>query len=291
MNKPVRKAVIAVAGFGTRFLPATKATPKEMMPIIDKPVIQYVVEEAVESGIKDIILVTSGTKRPLEDHFDDNESLELWLKKQGKLELLKTIKRIGKLANFIYIRQKGPYGNAIPVLNAEPLIDKDEPFAVFFGDELVRNKIPRLAQMIETYNKYQDPVLAVIPVDAEGTKKYAIIDPQAKVDAHTYQIKGLVEKPGPEKATSKLGAIGAYILTPDIFKEIRAIKPGKGGEYWLVEAIFRLMKKRPVYARQIEGEYFDAGSKIGWLHANLAFALERPEMKDDVKKLMKKLLK
>lgn len=291
MNKPVRKAVIAVAGFGTRFLPATKATPKEMMPIIDKPVIQYVVEEAVESGIKDIILVTSGTKRPLEDHFDDNESLELWLKKQGKLELLKTIKRIGKLANFIYIRQKGPYGNAIPVLNAEPLIDKDEPFAVFFGDELVRNKIPRLAQMIETYNKYQDPVLAVIPVDAEGTKKYAIIDPQAKVDQKTYQIKGLVEKPGPEKATSRLGAIGAYILTPDIFKEIRAIKPGKGGEYWLVEAIFRLMKKRPIYARQIEGEYFDTGSKIGWLHANLAMALERPDMKDDVKKLMKKLLK
>lgn len=291
MNKPVRKAVIAVAGFGTRFLPATKATPKEMMPIIDKPVIQYVVEEAVESGIKDIILVTSGTKRPLEDHFDDNESLELWLKKQGKLDLLKTIKRIGKLANFIYIRQKGPYGNAIPVLNAEPLIDKDEPFAVFFGDELVRNKVPRLAQMIETYNKYQDPVLAVIPVDAEGTKKYAIIDPQAKVDPHTYQIKGLVEKPGPEKATSRLGAIGAYILTPDIFKEIRAIKPGKGGEYWLVEAIFRLMKKRPIYAREIEGEYFDTGSKIGWLHANLAMALERPDMKDDVKKLMKKLLK
>ncbi|MCW1892054.1 MAG: UTP--glucose-1-phosphate uridylyltransferase [Candidatus Uhrbacteria bacterium] len=291
MNKPVRKAVIAVAGFGTRFLPATKATPKEMMPIIDKPVIQYVVEEAVESGIEDIILVTSGTKRPLEDHFDDNEALEIWLKKQGKTELLKTIKRIGKLANFIYIRQKGPYGNAIPVLNAEPLIDKDEPFAVFFGDELVRNKIPRLAQMIETYNTYQDPVLAVIPVDADGTNKYAIIDPQAKVDAHTYQIKGLVEKPGPEKAKSRLGAIGAYILTPDIFKEIKTMKPGKGGEYWLPEAIHHLMKKRPIYARQIEGEYFDAGSKIGWLHANLAFAIERPEMRDDVKKLMKKLLK
>jgi UTP--glucose-1-phosphate uridylyltransferase len=291
MTKHVRKAVIAVAGYGTRFLPATKATPKEMLPVVDKPVIQYVVEEAVESGIKDIILVTSSTKRPLEDHFDDNEALELWLKKQGKLDLLKAINRIGKLANFIYIRQKGPYGNAIPILNAAPLIG-DEPFAAFFGDEIVDHpKKPRLAQMIEVYETYQDPVLAVIPVDAHGTTQYGMIDPLVKLDAHTYQVKGLVEKPGPEKTPSRLATIGAYVLTPDIFKEIKIMKPGKGGEYYLPDAIHALMKKRPVYARQIEGDYYDTGSKIGWLKANIAFALKRPDMRSDVKKMIKGLMK
>lgn len=291
MNKHVRKAVIAVAGYGTRFLPATKAMPKEMLPVIDKPVIQYVVEEAVESGIEDIILVTSATKRPLEDYFDDNEPLELWLKKQGKLDLLKTIKRIGKLANFIYIRQKGPYGNAIPILNAQPLIGKDEPFAAFFGDEIIDNPVPRLAQMIEVYDTYQDPVLAVIQVDADGTRKYGMIDPVAKLDSHTYQVKSLVEKPGPENSPSRLGTIGAYILTPDIFKEIRTMKPGKGGEYYLPDAIHRLMQKRPVYARLIDGVYHDTGSKIGWLKANIALALKRPDMKGDVKKMLKELMK
>ncbi len=286
--KRVRKAVIVAAGYGTRFLPATKATPKEMLPVIDKPVIQYVVEEAVESGIEDIILVTSATKRPLEDHFDDNETLELWLKKQGKLDLLKAIKRIGKMANFIYIRQKGPYGNGTPVANAEPVVG-DEPFAVFFGDEIVDHPKHRLAQMIETFNHYQDPILSVIPVNADATKRYGIIDPLAKLDSRTYQVRGIVEKPGPEKAPSRLAAIGAYILTPDIFTELRRLKAGRNGEYWLVDAIQALMKKRPIYARQIDGDYYDTGSKIGWLKANIAFALKRPEMRDEVKKMLKEI--
>ncbi len=282
----VRKVIIPVAGFGTRFLPATKAMPKEMLPIIDKPVIQYVVEEAVESGIEEVILVTSHTKRPVEDHFDVNTELEAWLRKTGKKDILTDVQHVGKLANFIYIRQKGPYGNATPVLNAANLIH-DEPFAVLFGDEIIAGKVPRLRQMIETYERYHDPVLAVFPVDAEGTKRYGIIDPKQNVDARTYEVKGMMEKPGPKRAPSRLAAMGAYILTPDIFDEIRALKPGHNGEYVLLDAIFRLMKKRAVYAREIEGRYYDTGSKIGWLKANIELAMERKDMKDDVKRMMK----
>jgi UTP--glucose-1-phosphate uridylyltransferase len=290
MNKNVRKIVIPVAGFGTRFLPATKAMPKEMLPIIDKPIIQYVVEEAVASGIQDIILVTSGTKRAVEDHFDDNETLERWLERTGKHDLLKTIKEIGKMANFIYVRQKGPYGNAIPVLNSAHLIG-NEPFAVVFGDDIYTGKIPRIRQMIDVYDKYQDPVLGVVKVEKEETKKYGIIEPGARVDKFVYQLKSVVEKPSPEKAPSLLAANAGYILTPDIFDAIRKLKPKKGGEYVTLDAIFSLMKKRPVYACEIQGEYHDTGSKIGWLKANLTMALERPDIRDDVKKLMKKLMK
>jgi len=284
----IRKAILPVAGFGTRFLPATKAMPKEMLPIIDKPVIQYVVEEAVASGIEEIILVTNWAKRSVEDHFDDNRELEGWLRKQKKLNALKEIKKIGSMASFVYVRQKGPYGNATPILNCESIIG-DEPFAVLFGDEVIRGKKPRLAQMIETFEKYGDPVLAAIPTDDKGTEKYGIIDPAAQVEKGVYQLKGVVEKPGPKKAPSHLAAIGAYVLTPDIFDAIRKTKRGHGGELVLLDAIFLLMKKRPAYARLIEGEYFDTGSKIGWLEANLRFALEREDMRDGVKKLLKNL--
>lgn len=284
----VRKAIIPVAGFGTRFLPATKASPKEMLPIIDKPTIQYVVEEAVASGIEEIILVTSQSKRAVEDHFDDNPVLEAWLKKQGKITLLHEIRSIGKMANFVYLRQKGAYGNATPVLNARHLIG-DEPFAVLFGDEIVVSKKPRLAQMIEVFEKYGDPVLGTIQVDSEGTKKYGIIDPAAQVEKNVCQVKGLVEKPGPEKAPSRLAAIGTYILTPDIFESITKTKRGHGGEIVLLDAIARLMRHRPVYARAIEGRYFDTGSKIGWLEANISLALDRPDMAKETRALVKKL--
>jgi UTP--glucose-1-phosphate uridylyltransferase len=286
MSSRVRKLVIPVAGFGTRFLPATKATPKEMLPIIDKPVIQYVVEEAVASGITDIILVTSYAKRPVEDHFDQNFELENWLKKQGKKEMLVQIKQISRMANFIYIRQKGPYGNATPVLNAAHLIG-DEPFAVVWGDDVHVGKIPRLRQMIETFEVYGDPVLGVMRTDAEGTKKYGIIDPAAQVEKHVFQLKSVVEKPGPEKAPSLFAANAGYIVTPDIFEEIRRLKAGAGGELVLLDAIHRLMKKRPAYARVVEGDYYDTGTKIGWLRANVAMALARPDMKEEVKKMLK----
>ncbi|HWQ99956.1 MAG TPA: UTP--glucose-1-phosphate uridylyltransferase [Candidatus Methylomirabilis sp.] len=288
MPQRVKKVIIPVAGFGTRFLPATKAMPKEMLPIIDKPVIQYVVEEAVASGIEDVILVTSHAKRPVEDHFDDNQELESWLKRTGKNKQLEEIRRIGKLANFVYVRQKGPYGNATPIMNCRHLIG-NEPFAVLFGDEVFTGKKPRLKQMIETFDRFQDPVLGVTPVSAADTKRYGIIDPKAEVEKGVYQLKGMVEKPGPGKAPSRLAAVGAYVLTPDIFDQILKTKPGHGGELVLLDAIFGLMKKRPVYARRLEGVYHDTGSKVGWLRANLAIALQRADMKAEVKKMIRSL--
>ncbi|MFH1620516.1 MAG: UTP--glucose-1-phosphate uridylyltransferase GalU [Patescibacteria group bacterium] len=290
MSQTVRKVIIPVAGFGTRFLPATKAMPKEMLPVIDKPVIQYVVEEAVASGITEVILVTSSAKRAVEDHFDDNLVLESWLKSTGKHAQLQEVRAVGKMANFVYVRQKGPYGNATPVLNCRHLIG-DEPFAVLFGDEIIVNRKPRLKQMIEAFERYQDPVLAVIPVDAQGTKRYGIIDPSAEVEDGVFQLQGMVEKPGPEKAPSRLAAIGSYILTPDIFDSIENTKPGHGGEMVILDAIRGLMKKRPVYAKRIEGSYYDTGSKIGWLEANMEIAMQRPDMKKETRALVKKLAK
>ncbi len=288
MSQPIRKVIIPVAGFGTRFLPATKAMPKEMLPIIDKPVIQYVVEEAIASGITDVILVTSHTKRPVEDFFDENRELEAWLKEKGKQELLEEVHNISKMANFVYVRQKGPYGNATPILNVRHLIG-DEPFAVLFGDEIFSAKRPRLRQMMDVFERYGDPVLGVIKTDAQGTHRYGIIDPAAQVEKGVFQLRGVVEKPGPKKAPSRLASIGAYILTPDIFDSIQRLKPGHGGEYVLLDAIFDLMKSRPVYACELQGEYHDTGSKMGWLRANLAFALQRPDLAKDARSMLKSL--
>jgi len=283
----IKKAVIPVAGLGTRFLPATKAMPKEMLPIIDKPVIQYIVEEAVASGIEDIVLVTGASKRAIEDHFDYNYELQNWLKKHGQEKLREEIKKIADLANFIYIRQKGPYGNGTPVLNAKKVIG-NEPFAVIWGDDLFINKNgqPRLKQLIDVYNKYQDPVLTAIKINTEGTKKHGVID-GIKVEEKVYQIKKIIEKPGPQKAPSKIGTIGAYILTPDIFEALEKTKIGQGKELWLVDAIFNLSKKRPIYAALVEGKYYDTGSKLGWLEANVDFALNRRDLNKEFKKFLK----
>lgn len=288
--KKVRKVIIPVAGFGTRFLPATKAIPKEMLPIIDKPVIQYIVEEAVAAGIEDVILVTSHMKRPVEDHFDDSNELENWLAKQGKKSALEEIKGISKLANFIYVRQKGPYGNATPVKNVEHIIG-DEPFAVLFGDDVFDCKTPRLRQMLDVYEQYGGPVLASIKTDKEGTKKFGIINPGKKLSKHVSEVKGIIEKPGPEKAPSLLATVGGYVLTPDIFKHLAKLKKNsQSGEFILVDAIAELMKERPMYAVELDGRYHDTGSKLGWLEANIAFALKRPDMKDGVKKMLKREL-
>lgn len=284
----IKKAIIPVAGYGTRFLPATKAMPKEMLPIIDKPVIQYIVEEAVASGIEEIILVTGASKRAIEDHFDYNYELQNWLKKQGKEEQRKQIKAIADMANFIYVRQKGPYGNGTPVLNCEKIIG-NEPFAVIWGDDLfVGDRKPRLKQLIDVYQKYSDPVLTTIKIDDEGTKKYGVID-GVEVEKGVFQVKSIVEKPGPEKAPSRNGTIGAYVLTPDIFEILKKTKRGKDGELWLVDAIASLSKKRPIYACQVDGTYYDTGSKIGWLKANIDFALNRSDLRDDFKKLLKNI--
>lgn len=289
--KKIRKAVIPAAGFGTRFLPQTKAMPKEMLPIVDKPVIQYVVEEAVASGIEDIIIVTGALKRAIEDHFDvPNTELLRNLENSGKHELIKEIKKISEMANFIYVRQKGLYGNGTPVLAAEPIIE-DESFAVLWGDEFIYAKPPRLAQMIEVYDKYGGIVISGVRIEKkEDLRRYGIADIE-KVEGGVYKIKSIVEKPDPDKAPSNLATHGAYILPPDIFKALRTIRPGKGGEIWLVDAI-NLLKHEgvPVYAVEIEnGKYYDTGDKIEYMKTVVELALEHKDVNGEFRKFLKDL--
>ncbi|KKU25690.1 MAG: Nucleotidyl transferase [Candidatus Magasanikbacteria bacterium GW2011_GWA2_46_17] len=285
----IRKLVIPVAGLGTRFLPATKAQPKEMLPIVDKPIIQYVVEDAVRAGITDIILVTGPSKRAVEDHFSPNYELINWLKKQGKVDMAEEVKKIADLANFIFIRQKGPYGNGTPVLCAKNLIN-NEPFAVMWGDEFFYSpRKPQLKQLVEVYEKYGDPVLTAYAVDDEGTEKYGILD-ALEVEKSVFQVRNIVEKPGPKKAPSRLASLGGFILTPDIFPALENTKLGKGGELWLVDAIFKLIKKRPIYAKRIEGTYYDTGSKLGYVKANLDFALRDKKLAPELRKYLRNVI-
>jgi len=287
--KKITKAVIPVAGYGTRFLPTTKAQPKEMLNVVDKPVIQYIVEEAVNSGITDIILVTGMGKRAVEDHFDHNSELYNWLDKSGKAKLKDELKKIASMANFIYIRQKGPYGNGTPILNAKQIIG-DEPFAVLFGDDIFSGKKPRLKQLIEVYEKYGDPVITAHKTNNEGTYKYGIIE-GVNVEKNIYQVKRVLEKPGPKKTKSRLASISGYVLTPDIFDALEKVKPGKGNEIYLPDAIDMISKKRPVYACEVDADYYDVGSKLGWLKVNVDFALKRNELKGEFKKYLKNILK
>ena len=285
----IKKLVIPVAGLGTRFLPATKAQPKEMLPVVDKPIIQYVVEDAVRSGIKDIIMVTGPSKRAVEDHFSPNYELLSWLKKQGKDEMAEEVKKIADLANFIFIRQKGPYGNGTPVLCAKEVVG-NEPFAVMWGDDFFYTpQKPHLKQLIEVFERYQDPVLTAYEVDDEGTDKYGIID-GTEVESGIYQVKKLVEKPGPKKSPSRLASLGGYILTPDIFETLEHTKIGKGGELWLPDAISNLLKKRPVYACKVKGTYHDTGSKLGYLKANVDFALRDKKIGKEFRDFLKSVL-
>ncbi len=284
----IRKCIIPVAGYGTRFLPATKALPKEMLPILDKPVVQYIVEEAVASGIEDIILVTGQNKRAVEDHFDYHPDLEDWLKTTGKHEQLNAIREIAKLANFIYIRQKGPYGNGTPILNARHLIG-DEPFVVVWGDDLFLGRPPRIRQLVDVYSKYQDPVLGAIAVTSEDTKRYGIIEGR-ELESGVYQVNKLKEKPGPTRTKSRLGSVGGYVLTPEIF-DVLATTPLRDHELWLADAIDRLLKKRAVYARRIDAEYFDIGSKLGWLQANIALSMRDSQLRIPLRETFKRNLK
>ena len=286
--KKITKVVIPVAGFGTRFLPATKVLPKEMLPIVDKPTIHYIVEEAVASGVETVILVTTQTKRAVEDYFDNSVDLERHLERTGKLKLLNEIKRISEMANFVYIRQKGLYGNGTPVLNAESAIG-DEPFAVIWGDDLVESETPRLRQLIEVYERYESPVLTACSVDDEGTNKYGIIDGK-EVEPGVLKVKSIVEKPGPDRAPSRVAAMGGYVLTPDIFDALRGTSLGKGNELWLVDGIFSLAKKRPIYACLIKGKHHDVGSKIGWLRANIDYALQNKEIAPSLRAYLAKLV-
>ncbi len=275
----IRKAVIPAAGFGTRLLPATKAQPKEMLPVVDKPIIQYVVEEAVSSGVTDIIIVTGASKRAIEDHFDVNPELEHWLEQQGKLEMLEKVKRVAAMANFVYIRQKGNYGNGTPVLNAKGVVG-NEPFAVLWGDEFITAPIPRLQQMVQVHEKYGGVVISGVRINKkEDLKRYGIADIEP-VEGNVYKIKGIVEKPDPASAPSDLATHGAYILPPEIFGALESLNPGQGGEIWLTDAINHLRDQGvPIYACEVvNGTYFDCGNRLEYLKTNIEFALQDPEL-------------
>lgn len=287
----INKVVIPAAGWGTRFLPATKAMPKEMLPVVDKPVIQYVVEEVVASGIKDIIIITGWQKRTIEDHFDRSFELEKHLESKGKEKELKQIKQIAQLANFIYVRQKGElYGNAVPVLSAQPIVG-NEPFAVLWGDEFIMADPPRLAQMIEVYKKYPGVVISAIEIEKkEQVSRYGIAETEPVKD-NVFKIKRIIEKPKPEEAPSNLATHGAYILPPEIFEVIRGLKPGKDGEVWLVDAINELIRKGfPVYGCKIKnGKYYDTGNKFEYLKTVIEFALRHPDFSAEFREYLKNL--
>ncbi len=290
-SKKIRKAVIPAAGFGTRFLPQTKAMPKEMLPIVDKPVIQYVVEEAVASGIHDIVIVTGALKRAIEDHFDvPNADLIKNLEAGGKHALIEEVQRISEMANFIYIRQKGAYGNGTPVLSAEPVIE-DEPFAVLWGDEFIFSNPPRLSQMMKVHERYGGAVISAVRIKKkEDLKRYGIAEIE-RIEGNVFQIKKIVEKPKPEDAPSDLATHGAYILPPEIFAILRNQKPGTGGEIYLPEAIDALIKTGyPVYACEIEnGRYYDTGNKIEYMKTVVEFGLQHPDINGEFREFLKKL--
>lgn len=291
MSKKITKALIPAAGFGTRFLPQTKAMPKEMLPIVDKPVIQYVVEEAVDSGIEDIIIVTGANKRAIEDHFDSpSKDLAIQLMEGKKKDLLEEIKDISEMANFIYVRQKGPYGNGTPILAGEPVID-DEPFAVLWGDEFIYSEPPRLKQMMEVYEKFGGMVISGVRIEKKrDLSRYGIADLEL-VEDNVYKIKKIVEKPDPDEAPSNIATHGAYILPPEIFNALKRVKPGKGGEIWLVDAI-NLLKEEgiPLYAVEIEnGKYYDTGNKLEYMKTIVDLALKHEEIGEEFAEFLRSL--
>lgn len=277
----IRKAIIPAAGLGTRFLPATKAMPKEMLPIIDKPAIQYIVEEAVASGIEDILIVTGKGKRAIEDHFDSYYELEQILGRSGKLDLLTEVRKATELTDIHYIRQKEPRGLGHAIWCARKFIG-DEPFAVLLGDDIVQAEVPCLKQMMDVFERVQGSVLAVKKVPDEEVFRYGIVDPDpsAGSDDRVLKVRGLVEKPTAAQAPSNIAIMGRYILTPAIFDLLETQDTGAGGEIQLTDAISRLLMDEPVYAYHFDGLRYDTGEKLGYLKTIIDFALERPDLKD-----------
>lgn len=286
----VTKCVIPVAGMGTRFLPATKAMPKEMLPIVDKPIIQYIVEEAVASGIKDIILVTGWHKRSIEDHFDYPYELEQRLLEAGKEKQAEEVRNIANLANFAFIRQKGPYGNGTPVMNARHLIG-DEPFAVMWGDEFIYSNPPRLKQVIDAYEKYENPCISAVRVPEDKTGKYGIADISPVAD-NVFKINKIVEKPKPGEAPSNLATHGAYVLPPEIFDILEATPLGQGNELWLVDAITTLAKTKDIYAVEIaNSKYYDTGNKLEYLKTVIEFGLKHKDTGEELREYLRTVAK
>lgn len=284
----IKKAVIPAAGLGTRFLPATKAQPKEMLPIVDKPTIQYIIEEAVQSGIEDIIIVTGRNKRAIEDHFDKSVELEMLLKKTGKNDMLEIVENISNMVDIHYVRQKEPLGLGHAVLCAKKFIG-NEPFAVLLGDDIVDSKVPALRQMIDQFNKVQSSILGCNDVPLAEVNKYGIVD-YSDQQGELYKVNSLVEKPAVEEAPSTQAIVGRYILTPAIFEMLEKVKPDKKGEIQLTDAIDSLLEKESIYSYIIKGNRYDVGDKFGFLQASIDFALKRPELKDKLEAYIKKII-
>lgn len=291
MKQPT-KAIICAAGLGTRFLPQTKAMPKEMLPIIDKPVIQLIVEQAVKAGVTEVIIVTGSTKRAIEDHFDRSDELEAELREKGKADKADQIKAIAELANFIYIRQKGsPKGNARPILNAQHLIDDDEPFFVFFADDFFRSKVAWPQQLKDIYNKTGKSVISLIEVDKKDADKYGMAEIGAQLSDRVFRLDGLVEKPGEKNTPSNFASVGSYLLTPDILPIIAQEKIGNGGEITLADSINELAVKDTVYGCFIDGVWHDTGDQLKYLEAVVDVALESSRYGDAFADYLRKRLK
>ncbi len=280
LTKPIAKAVFPVAGLGTRFLPATKASPKEMLNVVDKPLIQYAVEEAIAAGITEMIFVTGRSKRAIEDHFDKAYELEAELEAKNKQSLLEIVRNIKPShVDCVYVRQAEPLGLGHAVLCAEKLV-RDEAFAIILADDLLDGKTPVLKQMVDLYAKHNASVLAVEKIQPEQTKSYGVVAAKAQ-SAGIHSVTGIIEKPAAKDAPSNLGVVGRYILSSSIFGHIRNLKPGSGGEYQLTDAIQTLLQDEPVLAYEYEGVRYDCGSKLGYLKATIEFALKHPELKND----------
>ncbi|MDR3596069.1 UTP--glucose-1-phosphate uridylyltransferase GalU [Clostridium sp.] len=275
----VKKAIIPAAGLGTRFLPATKAQPKEMLPIVDKPTIQYIVEEAIASGIEEILIITGRNKKSIEDHFDKSIELELELEKSGKAELLELVRDISDMVDIHYIRQKEPRGLGHAIHCAKTFVG-NEPFAVLLGDDVVDSKTPCLKQLIDCYSEYKTTILGVQTVANENVSKYGIVD-GIHIEDKVYKVKDLVEKPSAEEAPSNVAILGRYIITPEIFNILENTSPGKGGEIQLTDALKTLISKEAMYAYNFEGKRYDVGDKLGFLQATIEFALKKEELRGE----------
>ncbi len=275
----VRKAVIPAAGLGTRFLPATKAQPKEMLPIVDKPTLQYIIEEAIESGIEEILIITGRNKTSIENHFDKSIELELELEKSGKFDLLEEVRKISDMVNIHYIRQKEPKGLGHAIYCARSFIG-NEPFAVLLGDDIVYSEIPCLKQLIDCYDKYKTTILGVQEVPDEDVTKYGIVDCKS-IDNKTYLVNDLVEKPSVDEKPSNIAILGRYIINPEIFEILEHTKPGKGGEIQLTDALKVLAQREAMYAYIFDGRRYDVGNKLGFLQATVEFALRRKDLREE----------
>lgn len=279
MGNKIRKAIIPAAGLGTRFLPATKAQPKEMLPIVDKPTLQYIIEECVASGIEEILIITGRNKKSIEDHFDRSVELEMELERSGKQEMLEMVREISDMVNIHFIRQKEPRGLGHAILCAKTFVG-NEPFAVLLGDDVVYNdEKPCLKQLIDCYGEYKTSVLGVQTVDPNDVNKYGIVG-GIHIEDRVYKVKNLVEKPAVEEAPSNVAILGRYIITPRIFEILEETKPGKGGEIQLTDALLQLVKEEAMYAYDFEGRRYDVGDKLGFLQATVEYALRKTELRE-----------